>query len=183
MSWIQTYKGGKFNFENLESNEIDIEDIAHALSMLCRYNGHVKRFYSVAEHSIHVSNVVSNEAKLYGLLHDATEAYISDIPRPFKLYFEELKKYEQVVEKIVLRKLDINLDLIDINIINEVKEADTKMLITERKAILEPAKDKRVWARWEDIKPYDNVKIKCYLPEEAEKLFLQRYNLYSKIQK
>ena len=70
MSWIQTYTGIKFDALNPKPKMIDIVDIAHALSMTCRFNGHVKNFYSVAEHSYYVSQLAPKGYKLCGLLHD-----------------------------------------------------------------------------------------------------------------
>jgi uncharacterized protein len=83
-AWIQTVTGKQFWPMDAQPEEVDIEDIAHALSLPCRFNGHCKQFYSVAEHSIHVSRVVSNENAARGLLHDAAEAYLSYIPQPVK---------------------------------------------------------------------------------------------------
>ena len=79
-SWLQTYTGIQFWPLDPRPEEIDIQDIAHALSLLCRFNGHCQRFYSVAEHSVHVSTILAPEFGLWGLLHDAAEAYLSDIP-------------------------------------------------------------------------------------------------------
>jgi len=83
-AWIQTISGRKFPLAEPDPNQIDIEDIAHALSMLCRFNGHCTQFYSVAEHSMHVSHEISNDLALAGLLHDAAEAYLGDVPSPLK---------------------------------------------------------------------------------------------------
>ncbi|MEM4379972.1 MAG: hypothetical protein QXL01_04720, partial [Thermoplasmatales archaeon] len=80
--WIETYSGKKFDY--LAQSELDIEDIAHALSNLCRFNGHTRVFYSVAEHSVNVSSMVPPELKIAALLHDAAEAYIGDVPSPLK---------------------------------------------------------------------------------------------------
>lgn len=83
--WMETYLGQKFFLEHEESfDQIEIEDIAHSLSLNCRYNGHCERFYSVAEHSVLISHLVPEEYAKIGLMHDATEAYLSDIVRPFK---------------------------------------------------------------------------------------------------
>ena len=74
-SWLQTYTGKKFYPFDPREEEVDILDIAHALSQLCRFGGHTKEFYSVAEHCVLVSMCCPSEVKLLGLLHDAAEAY------------------------------------------------------------------------------------------------------------
>jgi hypothetical protein len=82
--WIQTYSGVAFYPLDPRPDEIHIEDIAHALAMQCRFTGHVRRFYSVAEHSVRVSEVCDPNDALWGLLHDASEAYLIDVARPVK---------------------------------------------------------------------------------------------------
>lgn len=82
--WIQTYTGRQFWPLDPRPEDVCIEDIAHALSLQCRFAGHCKRFYSVAEHSVRVSWVVPEEHALIGLLHDASEAYLQDFVRPLK---------------------------------------------------------------------------------------------------
>lgn len=100
--WIETYTGKKFWFTNEDPNEVDIEDIAHALSHMCRYTGHCNRFYSVAEHSVRVSYL--NLTHLEGLLHDASEAYLADIASPVKQLLPEYKALEErIMRKIAKR--------------------------------------------------------------------------------
>ena len=84
MSWITTQSGKHFDFNNLSAADICIEDISCALSNLCRFTGHVQDFYSVAQHSVHVSYLVPPEFALEALLHDAAEAYCNDISAPRK---------------------------------------------------------------------------------------------------
>ena len=78
--WIQTYTGRQFWPLDPRIEDIDIHDIAHALSHQCRYSGHCLRFYSVAEHSVLLSHHVAGEHMLWALLHDAWEAYLAAIP-------------------------------------------------------------------------------------------------------
>jgi hypothetical protein len=90
MGWTQTYNGHKFDPMNVGLETIDINDIAHALSLLCRFNGHIKELYSVAQHCVLMSEQVEPKYAFHALLHDAAEAYVSDVPRPFKpLIIEE----------------------------------------------------------------------------------------------
>jgi flavin-dependent thymidylate synthase len=82
--WMQTYSGGRFYPGDPRIEQIELTDIARALSRICRYAGHCEQFYSVAQHSVYVSGMVPPEHALCALMHDATEAYLVDIPRPLK---------------------------------------------------------------------------------------------------
>jgi len=104
---ITTLSGRQIDPFNLRTKDIDIQDIAHSLAMQCRYNGHTRRFYSVAEHSVLVSQVLPDEHKLWGLLHDATEAYIGDMVSPVKGRMTDFKKLEQQIEKAVAERFGL----------------------------------------------------------------------------
>src|SRR5689334_2642685 len=95
--WMQTFTGRRFYPLSPRPGEIDPADIAHALSLLCRYGGHVDRFYSVAEHCVLMSQAVAPEDALAALLHDATEAYVVDVPRPLK---RQLAGYREIEEQV-----------------------------------------------------------------------------------
>src|SRR3972149_10211945 len=82
--FILTYSGRRFWPLDPRPEDVVVEDIAHALGNLCRFTGHTSRFYSVAEHSVHVSDSASAPNKLWGLFHDASEAYLGDLARPTK---------------------------------------------------------------------------------------------------
>ena len=96
--WITTYNGDPFH---PDSPQFSVEVIAHSLSMQCRCNGHVRQFYSVAEHSMLVADLMDH-LKLgdpfEGLMHDAAEAYIGDIPAPFKHKNPALKAFEDQID-------------------------------------------------------------------------------------
>lgn len=102
--YIQTFSGIKFTFLNPTSEMIEIEDIAHSLSMSCRYGGHCWPFYSVAKHSLIMSYLVSPENALAALLHDAPEFVLKDLPSPIKnqmpIYIDiENKLYSTIADK------------------------------------------------------------------------------------
>ena len=100
--WMQTATGRQFWPLDPRAEEVYIEDIAHALSNLCRFNGHVRDFYSVAQHSVLVSQWCPPEYALWGLLHDAAEAYIGDMINPLKHGSGELGQlFERAEEKIL----------------------------------------------------------------------------------
>lgn len=103
MIHITTYTGKHFDPVKPDKNTIDIRDIAHALSLTCRGNGHVKNFFSVGQHCVYCAKEA--EARGYSrrvilgcLLHDASEAYMSDVPRPFK---EMLTEYQKLEDKLI----------------------------------------------------------------------------------
>ncbi len=124
-NFIRTYTGHKFWPLDPRAEEIDIEDIAHALSLSCRWTGHTYCHYSVAEHSLRVSKLAqelilkknssrnatvitsAREVALWGLLHDGSEAYLSDFARPLKHFTEFGKLYKffetQLTEAIIDR--------------------------------------------------------------------------------
>ena len=89
MAWIQTFTGKKFPMHNPNPTLIDIEDIAHALSLLCRFNGHCTRFYSVR-----VAREIYPALAMVGLLNDAAEAYLGDMPLPFKAQLPRFNEFE-----------------------------------------------------------------------------------------
>src|SRR5690606_2723306 len=94
MSWIVTRSGRKFDLANPTADMVDTADLAHSLSMQCRFNGHTSSFYSVAQHCLLVAELVPEEHKLAALLHDATEAYVGDLVRPLKESMRECARYE-----------------------------------------------------------------------------------------
>lgn len=107
--YITTYGGTHFVPVKPEADKIHITDIAHALSLICRGNGHVKHFFSVGQHCIHcakeaIAREYSKRVCLACLLHDASEAYMSDVPRPFKKYIPEYTVYEGKMLDIIYEK-------------------------------------------------------------------------------
>ncbi len=109
---ILTYSKNEVNPFKIQPEDINIEDIAHSLSMMTRANGHFKHFYSVAQHSINCSLEAKNRGlskriQLACLLHDAAEAYIADVPRPVKNKLIGYDKIEKKISNVVYSKFDL----------------------------------------------------------------------------
>lgn len=132
-AWIETFAGKRFHLLDPQPDEIDILDIAHALSNQCRYTGHTRRFYSVAEHSFHVSLLCPN-TRLAGLLHDASEAYLSDISRPLKLFTSVGEPYKEI-ESRIMEAIAAKFGFL-FPFEKEVKIADEIMLWTEKEQLM-----------------------------------------------
>lgn len=167
-TWIRTYTGKKFDFSNIKHEMITLEDIAHVLSRICRYGNHIPAFYSVAQHSVLVSQKCKPENALIGLLHDATEAYMGDVVRPLKNLLPHYRMIETKVHTVIAERFDLP------NYIpNDVKEADTRMLITEKRDVL---RDTTYWGKvFEGVEPYHDFTIEPISSEDAWWLFLDRF--------
>jgi len=178
--YIETFTNKKTWFDDLENNEYCIEDIAHALSNLCRYTGHCKDFYSVAQHSIYVSSIVSPELKLRALLHDAAEAYMNDVNSPLKRGFPEYQKLEKEMLCAIFKKLKIKIPRKGITINSEaIKEADLIMLATEANQLMPSGGN-----GWNiGVAALDDFKIVPMSPRHAECAFLEIYKQYKNIEK
>jgi hypothetical protein len=168
-AWIQTYTGRRFHYADPQPDEIHIEDIAHALGMLCRYAGHCRRFYSVAEHSVLVARCfASPELRMAGLLHDATEAYCVDVPRPLKQMLPAYQDYENRLWKVIAAKFGVADPLPTV-----VHLVDTKMQITERPQIFTTPIP---WPKDNHIQSIPGVKVMGWSPYEAKAEFLELFH-------
>ena len=164
--WMQTYSGLQFYPLDPRAADIDILDISHALSNLCRYAGHVERFYSVAEHCVLLSYAVDPSKALHALLHDATEAYVVDVPRPLKVSLPEYQAIEHEVWMQIARRFNIAPVLP-----HEVKDADTRILLDERRALM-----RRGTHRWAvDVMEPLGVQIEGWSPTKAKARYLRRF--------
>ena len=110
--FIITFSKQKFSPMQVRAEEIDIIDVAHALSLMCRANGHIRHFYSVAQHCLNCSREakargLSEEIQLACLLHDASEAYISDITRPIKRSLPQYMELEEVLQNQIFNKFNL----------------------------------------------------------------------------
>lgn len=169
--WIQTHSGRKFHLLDPHPSEILIDDIAHALSQVCRFAGHSARFYSVAEHSVHVSRIVPPEHQLAGLLHDATEAYLHDIASPLKKMLPEYKRIEEGVWFVISAKYGLDFDMPQ-----PVKDADVEMLFIERRAFFREIVDAEGWGHGAvEPEKLADVGYMGWTPAHARQAFYDRY--------
>lgn len=167
--WMQLASGRAFWPIDPLPEEVFIEDIAHALGMQCRYGGHCRTFYSVAEHSIHVSHLVPQEHALAALLHDATEAYCVDVPRPLK---QELKGYREIEARLwaaVAIRFGVNPCLSEY-----VHDADVAMLFAEQEQLMLPS-PREDWGMGLTTPITARPRIFGYLPGRATAKFLARF--------
>lgn len=165
---ILTSTGRTFNFLHPEQCEFVIEDIAHALSNICRFTGHPREFYSVAQHAFYVSTIVPPQHARAALLHDGTEAYLSDMSSPLKALMPAYKELEHKVERLLLSSFGLPPDLHPC-----IKQADLEMLATEKRDLMPPnAMD---WTILDGIRPRQDLCITPWPPGMAKAFFLKRY--------
>jgi len=169
-TWIQTYTGRAWHFLTPGMEEVVcLEDIAHALSMQARFNGHTAEFYSVAQHSVLVSQCVGPANTLWGLLHDAAEAYVGDMVSPLK--HTEVGRLFEAVELHTLKAIAKWAGL-RLPIPNEVREVDRRMLATEAQQLFQEAAPEK----WKlNARPYPHLEIVCWSPNEAEEEFIRAF--------
>lgn len=135
--YISTYSGKYFDPEKPGMEDIDINDIAHALSMLARANGHFEDFFSVGAHSVNcalesMARGNSPKVSLACLLHDGAEAYIGDMTRPLKIRFPKFKEIEVALQNAIFQKY-ANVETFPPPYWNEVMDIDNSMLFFEFK--------------------------------------------------
>lgn len=182
MSYIQTFTGRRFYLTNPSPADVDILDIATALAATPRFGGHTKffpRIYTVAQHCVLTSGLVSPEAQQWALMHDAPEAYINDVSTPLKrLIGQKYRDVEAEVDSAICRKFNVCWTE---DIGREVKDADTKMLFWEARYLLR--KPQLVDDDWAAVveKPegsLDDVFLGIYpwSPEAARTRFLERFD-------
>ncbi len=153
-----TQSGNKIDVLNPKPEMFFIQDIAHALSLMCRYNGHTPVFYSVAEHSVLCVNQITNPVnKLAMLLHDASEAFIGDIIRPLKHLLPAYEEIEHNMMFAISEKFNFQYPFND-----EIREVDDLLLKYELEHFMYKSED--------HSHLFNNLS-----PEQAKKLFLQTY--------
>jgi 5'-deoxynucleotidase YfbR-like HD superfamily hydrolase len=168
---ITTFTGKRFYLLEPVIEDIDIRDIAHSLSMQCRWTGHSKFHYSVAQHCYYCSFLGSKKEAFDRLMHDASESYLSDISRPLKHYTDVGTMYrlqERIIQNAIRHRFGLGKEP------KSVHEADNQMLFAEKKQIMgDPDWD-------ESLEIHTNygtasINIKKWSPEYAERMFLKRF--------
>jgi hypothetical protein len=172
--WLCTHSGVSFYPADSRPEDVRIEDIAHALSHLCRFAGHTRTFYSVAEHSVyaaaHARELGATKTQaLAVLMHDAAEAYVIDLPRPVKMMLPEYKVIEQKVEAAIRARFGI---VIDAETEALIHRCDEVMLATEKRDLM-PANGEP-WPWLPDPLTY---KIRPRAPENARMDFMMWFGM------
>lgn len=172
--WIQTRTGQAF-WPVEFIGEIKLEDIAHSLSQICRFNGHTSWYYSVAQHSVIASCLIQPHWAKWGLLHDAAEAYIGDITRPLKktMYVKRpgTDDFMSVadLERCLQHKIADRFGLEWPAPWEHIERIDLRLLHNERRILLGEAP-----LEWNSHGPNEVVYINPKLPAEAKQMFLYR---------
>lgn len=167
--WLQTHTGKTFFFGDMQPEDICIEDIAHALSNSCRFAGHCDHFYSIAQHCVHVADILEpfgRIVQLAGLLHDGTEAYLGDVTRPLKQLLPAYKEMENRLEEIIEQKFGVLIASDP-----RIKWADNVALMTEARDLLGPQA-----AGWGVNEVPASFRITPWTPTEAKRQFLSFFN-------
>jgi hypothetical protein len=172
--WISLLSGATFNYNKPEESDVTIEDLGNALSNICRYAGHLPRFYSVAQHLVNTSRIVPVEMAFTALMHDTAEAFTNDLPTPLKWALPIFKELETKIESAMGNRFGFEFPYPP-----EVKEADTIMLMLEKHYV---KGDDSIWPRYEHwtidkLEPYLKlVDLDSWQPRRAKREFLERFH-------
>jgi uncharacterized protein len=171
--YLQTVSGRWVNPFDPDSSQLDAGDIARALANQCRFGGHSRVFYSVAQHSVIVSELVEQrggdvEDAFAALMHDATEAYLGDMPHPLKHRSPlgaAFKEAEDHLERALRERFGVKPD------VPEIKRVDRSLLATERHTFSDETWH---WPELEGVEPLD-LELEAWTPDEAAEAFARRY--------
>jgi 5'-deoxynucleotidase YfbR-like HD superfamily hydrolase len=171
--YLQTVSGRRVNPLDPDPEQLDPGDIARALANQCRFGGHSRVFYSVAQHSVIVSRVVEErggdvEDVFAALMHDASEAYLGDMPHPLKhrsALGAAFRDAEAQLETAIRDRFKIKPN------VPEVKRVDRALLATERRAF---SAETWHWPELDDVEPLD-LEITAWSPDQAADEFARRY--------
>jgi len=167
---IALLSGALFDYNNPETCDVTIDDLATALSNVCRFSGHLHQFYSVAQHAVNVSHLLPYAHEYSGLMHDTAEAFTNDIPTPLKIALPVFKELEVRIETAMAQRFKFTYPLSA-----EVRLADLQMLKIEKEGL---KRDPGHWAMLEGIETdhlLPLVNIRPMSPPEAKTAFLTRY--------
>lgn len=166
---ILTASGRYFDFLNPANSEVFVEDIAQALSLICRFGGHTRdrRMYSVAQHSVLASYLVPSMYALDALMHDAAEALLGDMVKPLKNLLADYRALEFTVEKALFERFDVRFPLPGC-----VKHADRVLLATEQRDVA--ALHHGEWESTRDVEPLPDPIIPVS-SDDAYHMFMARY--------
>lgn len=172
--WMHTFTGRRFWPLDPRPEDVTIEDIAHALSLVCRYQGHTNRFYSVAEHCVLMARAAEAQAmhpaqQIQALMHDAAETYVCDIVRPLK---RSLGSPYSSIERLVDRAIQERFGLTAAGNSADTQELDNAILYDEARALLRV--DLEPWH--EVFAPGLGVEIVGWPPAFAERQFLEAFH-------
>lgn len=128
---MQTYTGRMVDLSRFSVEDVRLSDISHALSLINRFTGHSRVPYSVAQHSVMVSKLTAPENALWGLLHDASEAYLGDVARPLKALLPEYRELEDHVQRVIATAFRLPWPMPP-----DVKVADNRALMAEKRDLI-----------------------------------------------
>jgi hypothetical protein len=175
---IQTFTGIRFYPLEPDPATIDVRDIAHALSLKCRYTGHSAFFYSVATHCVLLADYVAHlglpiDLRRWALLHDAAEAYLPDVASPIKDHLPRFREFEDVLTAAVAKRFELQLPIPD-----EILRLDRLMYWREREVLLKDA----AWVNenrrpgWEvPTEMRVQVPVPHWLPPRSEVAWINRF--------
>lgn len=172
--FIQVYSGGRFWPLDPRPEEITLDDIAHALSHQCRFSGHTEFHYSVAQHSVLVSDYC--DEPLAGLMHDSSEAFLVDIPRPIKPAIPQYLEIEAKIMAIIGKKFGFLVPVSD-----NVIAIDNAMLWLEKNQVMKPGLN---WYQDKDAnipEEMKNLKLLEWSPRYAKEAFIYRFHQIHRI--
>lgn len=165
---ILLISGQLYDYDDPGSNIITIEDIARGLSNMCRFAGQLNDFYSVAQHCVYVSHCIEEEYALEGLMHDATEAFLMDIPTPLKRILPDYKRLERLHETYVMARFGL-----DYPMRKEVHVADKRVFAAEVRDLR--GEHENYYGEYlSDVEPFEWM-IDPWYPQDAEDMFLARF--------
>lgn len=194
-AWLETYTGNMINIIDPAQEDISVYDIAHGLSNQCRYGGQCKFRYSVAEHSLIVSQIAGwyyakkfildllsvEEIMLMALLHDASETYLVDIPTPVKKNLSNYSEIETKLMNAILEKLmPPHFTIVDFHAFPyAIKFGDIMALKIEANKLMKSKGHGEGWKMFDGFNGFgfdeSSIKIRGLRPKQAERLFLSKF--------